>query len=103
MYIQGKVLRVFPIQTGESPRGSWKKREFVLETYAKIPKKVCMVLKGESVDTCTVNEGDSLKVSVDIESREYKEKWYTEVRAWKIEPAQVTQDESNASTEDHPF
>ena len=102
MYIQGKVITVFAIQTGESPRGTWKKREFILETYAKIPKKVCLVLKGESVDHIQVHEGDSLKVSIDIESREFKEKWYTEVRAWKVEPADMGEQKSSDS-EEHPF
>ena len=88
MYIQGKVLNVFDIQTGESPRGSWKKREFILETYAKVPKKVCMVIKGDAVD---------------IESREYKEKWYTEIRAWKVEPAVNTSEDSTNTSDDNPF
>lgn len=102
MYIQGKVINVFDIQSGESPRGSWKKREFILETYAKISKKVCLVIKGELVDTINVSVGDSLKVSIDIESREYKERWYTEVRAWKIEPA-VNEDSIQATADDNPF
>lgn len=101
MYIQGKVIRVYDVQMGESQRGTWKKREFILETYAKIPKKVCLVLKGESVDSIHINEGDSLRVSIDIESREFKEKWYTEVRAWKTEPAVMNQEDS--SSEEHPF
>lgn len=102
MYIQGKVINVFDIQSGESPRGNWKKREFILETYAKISKKVCLVIKGELVDTINVSVGDSLKVSIDIESREYKERWYTEVRAWKIEPA-VNEDSIHATADDNPF
>ncbi len=101
MYIQGKVINVFSIQSGESPRGTWKKREFVLETYAKIPKKVCLVIKGELVDNLAVNVGDSLKVSIDIESREYKERWYTEVRAWKLEPAES--EENTSAQDDNPF
>lgn len=103
MYIQGKVIQVFDIQSGESQRGSWKKREFILETYAKIPKKVCLVLKGESVDNIQIKTGDSLRVSIDIESREYKEKWYTEVRAWKVEPAVFNQDDAASASDDHPF
>ena len=103
MHIQGKVIRVYDVQVGESQRGTWKKREFILETYAKIPKKVCMVLKGELVDSIQINEGESLRVSIDIESREFKEKWYTEVRAWKIEPAVMNQEELNSSSEEHPF
>lgn len=103
MYIQGKVIKVFEIQSGESPRGNWKKREFILETYAKIPKKVCLVLKGDLADTIQVNPGDSLRVNIDIESREYKEKWYTEVRAWKIEPAILSAENSSNVDEEDPF
>lgn len=103
MYIQGKVIRIYDTQSGESTRGSWRKKEFILETFGKIPKKICMVLKGESIDTIALQVGDCLKVSVDIESREYKEKWYTEVRAWKVEPAMQTNEEAAENSNDHPF
>lgn len=103
MYIQGKVIKVFDIQTGESPRGSWRKREFILETFAKIPKKICIVIKGEPADTIQIQTGDNIKVSVDIESREYKEKWYTEVRGWKVEPADSANTSSTESNDDNPF
>ena len=32
-----------------------------------------------------VSEGDQLQVAVNIESREYNSRWYTDVRAWKID------------------
>lgn len=102
MYIQGKVIQIFDIQSGESSKGTWRKREFILETYAKIPKKVCLVIKGDLIDNFKLNIGDSLKISVDIESREYKDRWYTEIRAWKIEPA-VLNEGSPSDAEDHPF
>jgi len=31
--------------------------------------------------------GETLSVSFDIESREYNGKWYTDAKAWKVEPA----------------
>jgi len=37
------------------------------------------------VDQYNVAVGDMLNVSVDLESREYNGRWYTEARAWKIE------------------
>lgn len=92
MYVQGKVLEIFPVQSGESSRGSWKKREFLIETFAKIPKKVNLCLRGESVDGMQLTIGDQVKVSIDLESREHNGRWYTEVRAWKIEPAQAEPD-----------
>ncbi len=41
------------------------------------------------VDSVQINAGDSLKVSIDLESREHNGRWFTEVRAWKIEPAEM--------------
>jgi len=89
MYIQGKVIATFEIQSGESTRGTWKKREFLIETFAKVPKKVNLCLRGDMVDSVQINAGDSLKVSIDLESREHNGRWFTEVRAWKIEPAEM--------------
>jgi hypothetical protein len=31
--------------------------------------------------------GDALDVSFDVESREYNGKWYTDVKAWKVNAA----------------
>lgn len=40
----------------------------------------------EKVEDLTgYREGEILKASVNIESREFNQRWYTDVRAWKIE------------------
>ena len=31
--------------------------------------------------------GDKVKISFNLSSREYNGRWYTDVRAWRIEPA----------------
>jgi hypothetical protein len=84
MEISGKVIGLLPMQTGQGKNGTWKKQEFILETPGQYPKKVCVSLWGDKVDEFRVNAGDSLTASVNIESREYNGRWYTEVRAWKI-------------------
>ena len=33
---------------------------------------------------CIRDRGDSVEVSVDLESREYNGRWYTDVKAWKV-------------------
>lgn len=86
MYIQGKIIQIYDTQSGESPRGTWKKKEFVVETYAKIPKKICLSVRGEGVELFKHSIGESLQISIDIESREHNGRWFTEVRAWKFEP-----------------
>lgn len=84
--ITGKIYKMMPEQSGTSARGEWKKREFVIETLESYPKKVCISCWNEKVDDLNkFNIGQEVKVSLNLESREYNEKWYTDARAWRIE------------------
>lgn len=84
MEISGTVVNLLPLQTGQGKNGVWKKQEFILETPGQYPKKVCLSLWGEKVDENRLNAGDKITASINIESREYNGRWYTDVRAWKI-------------------
>lgn len=55
-----------------------------METPGQFPKKVCLSLWGEKVDENRLNVGEKITASINIESREYNGRWYTDVRAWKI-------------------
>ena len=83
----GKLIKVLPEVSGQSQKGPWSKQEFVLETLdASYPKKVCMTAWGDKVnDLKQYAEGDTLKATFSAESREYNERWYTELRAFRIE------------------
>lgn len=85
MDLKGKVVQILPAQTGMGKKGQWKKQEFILETQSQYPKKVCLSVWGEKIDQFNLVVGETVTVSVDLESREYKDRWYTEARAWKIE------------------
>jgi hypothetical protein len=84
--ITGKIIKIMPEQTGAGKKGPWVKQEFVIETAEQYPKKICCSAWGDKVDALkSFSMGDSVKVSFNLESREYNERWYTDVRAWKIE------------------
>lgn len=84
--LTGKLIAVLPEQTGNGKNGTWVKQEFVVETQEKFPKKVCCSAWGDKVDELrNVRQGDTIKVSFNLESREFNSRWYTDVRAWKIE------------------
>ncbi|GAA4319940.1 DUF3127 domain-containing protein [Compostibacter hankyongensis] len=85
--ITGKLIQKLPVQTGEGKNGPWSKGGFVLETSGdRFPKKVCCVTWGDTISQVNAfNEGANLKASIDVESREYNGRWYTDVRAWRIE------------------
>lgn len=85
MEITGKIIRILPAQSGQGRNGEWKKQDFVLETNDQYPKKVCFTVWGDKIDTFDIREGEELIVSITIESREYNDRWYTNVQAWKVE------------------
>lgn len=83
----GKVIKKLPVQSGTSARGDWSKQEFIIETQENFPKKICMNVWGsEKVEELSkFKDGENLKISVNIESREFNNRWYTDIRAWKID------------------
>ena len=84
MNISGKVVQVLPIQSGTSKSGNpWQKQEFVLEQGGQYPRKVCISLFGDNVAK-TPQGGQVITASVDIDSREFNGRWYTEIKAWNI-------------------
>ena len=86
--ISGKVVEILEELSGEGRNGPWRKRDFILETGGTYPKKICMTQWGDQIDAMTLKEGDSVTASVDIASREYNGRWYTDVKAWRIEPGE---------------
>ena len=91
MEITGKIILALPEMSGTSRAGNaWKKREYVLETQETYPKKVHFDFFGERADQYPLNVGDVVKLSFDIESREFNGRWYTSIRGWKSEPASAT-------------
>ena len=52
------------------------------------PKKVSISVWGDKTDSLkNMQPGSDVKVSFNVESREYNGKWYTDVKAWRIEAA----------------
>ena len=84
MDINGKIIQLLGVQTGQGKNGTWKKQEFILETGDTYPKKVCIAVWGDKIDMSQFRIGDPIQVSFDVESREYNGRWYTDVKAWKV-------------------
>lgn len=79
------------MQSGTSSAGNpWKKKEYVLETEETYPKKVHFDFFGERADQYPLAIGDRVRLSFDIESREYNGRWYTNIRGWKADKIDAT-------------
>lgn len=105
--ITGKLINKLPQQSGQGKNGTWVKQDFVIETQEQFPKKVCISLWGDKVkELDSIAIGETLKLGINVESREFNGKWYTDVKAWKIEKQGVSQkSETPMSNDDNlpPF
>lgn len=93
MEVVGKIIQVLPTQEGIGRNGNpWKVQPYVLETLDQYPRKVHFEVFGEDRIKQNPCEIDQLvTVSFDIESREFNGRWYTSIRAWKIQQGDTTQ------------
>jgi len=88
MDISGKIIQKLPLQQGESKSSGkpWALQAYVLETQEQFPRKVHFEIFGEQRikdNPCEID--DIVTVSFDIESREFNGRWYTSIRAWKVQ------------------
>lgn len=88
MEIEGRIIQELPMQSGVSKAGrDWKKREWVLETLGSYPRKVKFHVFGDRCDTINIQVGGLYRLSFDLESREFNDRWYTDVSVYAAVPA----------------
>ncbi len=110
MKVTGKITKVLDTQKGTSAAGKdWQKLSFILETTEDYNNLYCFEVFGdEKVEQfLKYNKvGQEVDVSFNVQTNEYKGKYYTSLQSWKIfkaeagETLEVAQDESK---DDLPF
>ncbi len=102
MEIQGKIFKILEKISGEGRFGTWVKQSFVIETEEEYPKKVCFDMFGDDKVRLlnTYKEGDEVNVSFNPDSREYEGRWYTNLRAWKLETVSANPENENSAKEE---
>ncbi|MCC8063031.1 MAG: DUF3127 domain-containing protein [Rikenellaceae bacterium] len=79
------VHMLLPLVTGQSARGEWKKQDVIFDLPGEFNRKLCVGFWNDrAVDAAALRPGDRVALSVNVESREYNGRWYTEVRAWRM-------------------
>jgi hypothetical protein len=82
MTISGKIIQVLPAESvGQSSKS---KQTFVLETEGQYPKKIAFDVWENKIELAL---GETVTVAVNIESREYNGKYFTNISGWKKEGA----------------
>lgn len=88
MNITGRVIKILPEVSGESARGPWVRGGFVIETDETYPRQVAFTAFGEDrmQQVRSLVMQSTVVVSFSPESREYNERWYTDLRVISIQP-----------------
>ena len=106
MEITGKVVRLGGLTEGTSARGPWRKQDLIIETDEQYPKTVCLTCWTNQIEEIqSMTPGQLIKAQIDISSREFNGKWYTDVRVWRFDPvtaAPATATQQPAAQAAHP-
>ena len=90
MEIIGKVVRLGNLTEGTSARGPWRKQELIIETEEQYPRTVCLICWTNQIDEIQkFAPGQTIKAQIEISSREFNGKWYTDVRVWRFDSVGV--------------
>ena len=87
MEITGRLIKILPESRGESARGPWVRGGFVIETEGDYPRQVAFDCFGEDRVNMVKNiqMNSPVVVTFNPESREFNEKWYTNLRCSRIQ------------------
>lgn len=109
MEFEGIVYKVLPVVKGTSQRGEWVKQEVVFELPGEFNRKLCVGFWGDKAqDAGNLKPGEKVAVSINLESREYNGRWYTEARAWRLtcqaaQPAAAPMPDMPPFAEEEPY
>lgn len=94
--MEGILHKVFDT---EQKSERFQAREFVVESEEQYPQFIKFQLVQEKCELIeSYNEGDRVKVHFDLRGREWNGKFFTNVNAWRVEPADgAVQPSSKAS------
>ena len=83
--VEGKLHKIFDV---EQKSERFQAREFVIETEEQYPQFIKFQLvqdKCELIDAH--NEGEKINVHFDLRGREWNDKFFTNLNAWRVEAA----------------
>lgn len=109
MEFEGTVYKIMPVTKGTSARGDWQRQDVVFEMQdGPYTRKICVTFFNRPDDVARLKEGATYNVSVNIESREYNGRWYTEARAWRLtrqaaQPAAAPMPDMPPFAEEEPY
>lgn len=84
--ITGKVTSIMPVISGENDKGEWYRGGFVIASIGEVSRIMAFNVFGQRrLDSIAeLRVGDTVFIDYYAESREWGDKWYTDLMATKV-------------------
>lgn len=83
--VKGKVIDVMPIRKGSTDKGEYAFQEFVVNVEDEYPFNFLFAVYGQDkINQYRIENGDVVEVYFNIIAKQWKDRWITTVRAWKV-------------------
>ncbi len=90
MEFEGTVVQIFEPTKGVSARGEWQRQEVLFEMQdGQYPRKVVVGFFNKENEVKSMSVGGVYTVSINLESREYNGRWYTNAMGWRVQSKQA--------------
>ena len=107
MEFTGKVIAILQPRGGVAKLSGneWKVQEYVVEDHGQYavedhgqyPRKMCFEVFGaEKIEQFNIQMGEELTVSFNIDARQWQDRWFNSIRAWKVERVNNTTSDPSA-------
>lgn len=104
--ITGKIIKFLPKAEGDSASGNhWVKAGVVIEYGDEYPTKAAFTIFGEQkLQACAgLKVGMEVVVNYNPQSREYNERWYTDLQCMSIYPVAQQQPQQAPAQSQYPY
>lgn len=93
--VKGRIIEVMPLKSGKNNNGDYCIQEYVIDVDDEYPFKFAFFITGmEKITSCNLKVGDYIEVVFNVNAKKWNDKWYTAVRAWKVNKITNTHNEA---------
>lgn len=85
--IKGTLSKKGELRTGQTSRGEWKRQQFIVEVQSgEYTDPVAFDAWGDAIDQLQdIAVGNSVEVTFTVRSRQWQDRWFTDINAVTIE------------------
>ena len=89
MQFQGRIYKLFPVQSGTSQRGEWSRQDFIFEYFEspndRYADRVLLSVMNDRIREYDLHEGDEVIIGFGHTTREYQGRYFNDVRLYHFE------------------